>query len=188
MTIHVNVTATIGRPLFIDPPHVDWWQGATVLPLVAGAKGEIATATTREGNVTVTGLPDSTPPSAAPQDVVVPVDAGRIVPEGAASVVVVLNWTSQAPSQKLAVRYKEGNLPSEGPMQVAKDGDGHRVFVVPVQPPQTDTTYSNRTTWEFHVVPEGGTGTEAAFDGSFTLVAWVTTLQPGDATRAVTGG
>jgi hypothetical protein len=191
-TVHVKVTATIGRPLFIDPPHIDWWQGADTLPLVKGAKGDIATATTRAGNVTLAGVGanagTSGTPSPAAQDVVVPVDAGDIVPEGAVSIVAVLNWTSQAPQQKLTLHYQEGNYPSAGAMSVAKDADGSRVFVLSVQPAQTDTTYSNRTTWEFHVLPEGGTGTEAAFQGSFTLVAWVTKLAPQDAVRAATGG
>ncbi|MFA5861911.1 MAG: hypothetical protein WDA16_09485 [Candidatus Thermoplasmatota archaeon] len=188
-TVRLTITATIGRPLFIDPPHVDWWQGDDIIPLIANAKGDIATATTRAGNLTLGGLGGAaagTPPDApAAQDVAVPADASRIVPEGAVTLVAILNWTSQAPTQKLMLRYEEANLPSSGAMSITKEGDSGRVFVLSVRPAQTDTTYSNRTTWLFHVVPEGGTGTEAAFQGSFTLVAWVTRLQPADAVKAI---
>lgn len=190
-TVHLTITATIGRPLFIDPPHVDWWQGNNVLPLVAGAKGDITTATTRAGNLTTGGLGSvaagAPPAPPAPQDVRVPADAGRIVPEGTATIVAILNWTGQAPAQKLSLRYEEANFPSSGTMSIAKEGDSSRIFVLSVRPAQTDTTYSNRTTWLFHVVPEGGTGSEAAFQGSFTLVAWVSELQPADAVKAITG-
>jgi hypothetical protein len=186
--IHVTITATIGRPLFIDPPHFNWWQGSDVLTLVAGAKGDVSTAATAAGNFTLPPVPPTGAPSpaAAQSDVRVPVDAGKIVPEGAQSVVVMLNWTSDVPNAKLTLRYRESNLPSEGALTVTKDGATSRVFVLPVQPPQTDTTYSNRTTWEFHIKPDGGPN--AAFHGTFTLVAWVTKLAPDEAVRQLAGG
>ena len=183
--VHVVITATIGRPLFIDPPHLDWWLSGDVIPVVQGAKGDVATAATRAGNLTL--VPPGGASSAAlpaPQPVRVPVDPGRIVPEGAKSVVAFLNWTSDVPTdQKLVLAYAESNLPSAGDMAVKVDGKGSRLFVLPIQQAQTDTTYSNRTTWEFHVRPEG---TEGAFRGSFTLVAWATRLSPDAAAAMVT--
>lgn len=178
--LKVVIQATIGRPLFIDPPHLDWWQSSDTIPLVAGAKGEIATATTRVGNLTYGQSPA---PHPVPTLARVPMDAGRIVPEGGKSIVAILNWTSDVPNQKLTLAYKEGNLPSEGPLQVAKDGATSRVFSIPLQQAQTDTTYSNRTTWEFTVKPDGQ---EGAFKGTFTLVAWVSRLQPEAAVAVVT--
>lgn len=184
-TVRFTVHATIGRPLFIDPPHLDWWQGGDVLTLVAGHAADVATAATPAGNLTLpgAGAPAAATPGDATQGVRVPVDEGRIVPEGTKSVVVMLNWTSTAAPAKLALQYRELNLPSEGPMDLAVDGESSRVFVLPVRAPQTDTTYSNRTTWEFHVVPEGEPA--AQFHGSFTLVAWATRLAPADAMKAV---
>ena len=183
--VRLVVTATIGRPLFIDPPHLDWWAGGDVIPLVQGAQGEVATASTRAANVTLPLGGGAPGPATAPEPspVRVPVDQGRIVPEGAKSVVVMLNWTTDVPGVKLALGYREANLPSEGTLEVAQDGAGSRVFVLPVQQAQTDTTYSNRTTWEFHVKPEG---TEGAFKGAFTLVAWTSRLQPDAAVALVT--
>ena len=195
-TIRLNITATIGRPLFIDPPHLNWWRDGEVIPLVEAAAGELHTARTPAGNVTTpepasvvppTPTAPTVPPSTAPSAPVpsgddltttyrVPVDEGRIVPEGAKSIVVVLNWTSQAPDAKLALRYMENNFPTEGPMDILSDGTGSRIFVLKIEPAQTDTTYSNRTTWEFRIVPEGEPA--AAFDGTFTLVAWATRLEP----------
>lgn len=190
--IHLTITATIGRPLFIDPPHLDWWRDGETITIVDGASGELRTARTPAGNATVPTptptLPNATapsvPPSAAPapgaDDVRttyrVPVDAGRIVPEETQSLVVVLNWTSPSQDVKLALRYAENNYPSEGPMDILSDEPGSRIFVIEVAPSQTDTTYSNRTTWEFRVVPEGEPA--AAFEGTFTLTAWATRLTP----------
>lgn len=183
--LHVVITATIGRPLFIDPPHLDWWATGDVIPLVKATKGDLATATTRAGNLTLPGLGGAPAPEAPRgESARVPVDEGRIVPEGAKSVVVMLNWTSELPGAKLALGYREGNLPSEGPLQLAKDGEGTRLFVLPIQQAQTDTTYSNRTTWEFIVRPDGS---EGAFRGTYEVHAWVTRLQPDAAAAYVLG-
>ncbi|HET6404218.1 MAG TPA: hypothetical protein VFH78_06185 [Candidatus Thermoplasmatota archaeon] len=177
----VNITATIGRPLFIDPPHLNWWRDGDIIPLVEGASGEFRSALTPAANVTLPGglpgAPAQPPnPSAVTATHRVPVDEGRIVPEGTRSIVVMLNWTSSLPDAKLTLRYAENNYPTEGPLELAVDGDGARIFTLRTTQPQTDTTYSNRTTWEFHVVPEGEP--VAAFDGSFTLVAWASRLEP----------
>ena len=171
--LHVIITATIGRPLFIDPPHVNWWIGSNVLPLVDGAKGDVFTATTAASNLTILTSPAAAGAAPSPASARVPVDDGRIVPEGAKTVIAVLNWSSQAPNQKLSLRYEESNLPSTGPMQLSKDGANSRVFTLDVRAAMTDTTYSNHTTWAFDVVPDGQT---PAFQGTFTLVAWVTEL------------
>jgi len=199
--LHVEIKATIGRPLFIDPPHFNWWQDDLVIPLVAPTSGDISEGTTPAGNVSApdpTGLPVKpgvvprqdqvfTYAQSANASVRVPVTQGRIVPEGAKTVVVLLNWSSSAPNApKLKVSYEEGNNPSSGVMPVAVDGASSRVFVLPVQPPQTDTTYSNRTTWQFHVLPEGDA---AAFKGSFVMTAWVTRLEGAAAAKVgQTGG
>lgn len=185
--VHVTVTATIGRPLFIDPPHLDWWQGNDVIPLVMGAKGQLqGSARTPAGNVTIPQLggPTSPTPGDFSKPARVPVDAERIVPEGTRTLVVLLNWTSEVPDQKLLVRYREGNLGMEGPLEVAKDGATNRVFVLAVDNDQTDTTYSNRTTWEFEVVPEGDAG---AFRGEFTFYAWVARVETDRALRQTIG-
>ena len=187
--LRVVVTATIGRPLFIDPPHVNWWQSSDVIPLAMPTSGRIDTATTPAGNVTIPdvlgGAPPSAPPSTtrAQESYRVPATPGHIVPEGSQSVVVMLNWTADGPGfPKLAVAFAESNSPSAGPMKVAKDGAAQRIFVVPVIATQTDTTYSNRTTWEFRVLPEGN---PPVFDGTFTLTAWATRLAPDDAVKAL---
>ena len=177
----LQITATIGRPLFIDPPHLNWWRDGEIIPLVAAAEGQIRTAATPAGNVTLPGSlpsPGAPPPNAASlsESYRIPVDPGRIVPEGAKSVVVMLNWTSTTPGGKLLVRFRENNYPSEGPMELLVDGEGSRIFVLKTAQAQTDTTYSNRTTWEFRVLPEGGPA--AAFEGTFTLSAWAARLEP----------
>lgn len=186
--VSIVITATIGRPLFIDPPHVDWWQGATTAPLVLGATGTIDAARTPAGNLTLPpaagGAQQPPKPADATRPVRVPVDEGRIVPEGAKTIIVLLNWTTDLPDAKLAVHYRELNLPSSGPMLLAKDGPTSRVFAVEVDPHQTDTTYSNRTTWEFDVVPDGDA---AAFRGSFTLYAWVARVEQDAALRETIG-
>lgn len=179
--VHVLVTATIGRPLFIDPPHLDWWQDQDAIPLVEGATGSFGAARTPAANLTLPDPDGGATPADMARPARVPADEGRIVPEGAKVVVVHLEWTSEVPDQKLAVRYREANLPSEGDMPLAKDGATSRVFVVPVDPDQTDTTYSNRTTWEFEVLPEGDA---SAFRGTFTLHAWVARVE-GDAALAI---
>lgn len=198
--LHVEIKATIGRPLFIDPPHFNWWQDQTVLPLVATVRGDLATGVTPAGNATVPDATSLVPPSVPPrqdriaatvtsanQSARVPVTPGRIVPEGAQTVVVLLNWTSDVPgAPKLKVTYEEANNPSSGAMPVSVDGDHTRIFVVQVQPPQTDTTYSNRTTWQFHVLPE--TDGAAAFKGSYVFTAWVTRLSVADAVKMAQGG
>lgn len=182
----VNITATIGRPLFIDPPHLDWWLGNPVIPLVTNAKGEVAaTFVTKGANLTLPTDPQTATPSNTPADVRVSMDDGRIVPEGANSLVVVLNWTTQMPNAKLGVRYKESNQPSEGALKIMKDGAASRTFVLGLRPPQTDTTYSNRTTWEFHVRPDPSGVDSGAFSGSFTLNAWASTLTPDEALKAL---
>lgn len=185
----VNITATIGRPLFIDPPHLNWWRDGDIIPLVAAASGEIRTAFTPAGNVTVPGLPaapSTTPPNptALTASYRVPVDAGRIVPEGTKSVVVMLNWTSQLPDKKLTLRYMENNYPSEGPMQLVSETATSRIYMLKTMQSQTDTTYSNRTTWEFRVMPEGEPA--SAFAGTFTLVAWASRLEPSATVAMVT--
>lgn len=194
--IKLSITATIGRPLFIDPPHLNWWRDGETIPLVVGASGELRTAQTPAGNATLPA-PTSLVPTAgvppepalpAPDDFTqtyrVPVDGGRIVPEGTKTIVAMLNWTSTAPEGKLALRFVENNYPSEGALEIASDAAGSRIFVLKVAQAQTDTTYSNRTTWEFRVVPEGDT--VAAFDGTFTLVAWASRLEPAAAVAQVT--
>lgn len=184
--VHLNITATIGRPLFIDPPHLDWWMGNSILPLVTNAKGDIAaTATTKGGNVTLPMEVQTVTPTSAPAPIRVAVDKDRIVPEGAASIVVLLNWSSQAPNAKLNVRYHESNLPSDGPLKIVKESANSRTFVLDVKPPQTDTTYSNRTTWEFYVKPDPSGLDTGAFQGSFTMLAWISTLAPEEAVKAV---
>lgn len=190
--VNFTVTATIGRPLFIDPPHLNWWRDGDVIPLVDAAGGEIRTARTPATNATLPGIPGAPDPASPPRapkpeevatSMRVAVDAGRIVPEGAKSIVAILNWSSPMSGAALALRYQENNYPSEGPMELAQEGAGSRVYVLSVAQAQTDTTYSNRTTWEFRVVPEGGPA--AAFDGSFTLVAWATRYEPADAVAAI---
>lgn len=184
--VHVTINATIGRPLFIDPPHLNWWLGGDVIPLVTGVRGRLDTAATPAGNLTLPGDPDATTrPAAVAAAPRVPATDGRIVPEGAKSIVVLLNFTSEVPNGKLLVRYREANLPSEGAMTLAVDGGAYRVFTVPVDPDQTDTTYSNRTTWEFQILPEGGPA--SAFRGEFTLYAWVAKLGEDEAIEATVG-
>lgn len=182
--IHVNITATIGRPLFIDPPHFDWWLGTDIIPLIEDGKGDIVTAITPAGNLSVLGASSAPSSSAGPTNVVVRVDETRIVPEGVLSIVAIVNWTSEVPGAKLALRYKEGNLPSEGALIITKDSATSRLYTLEVQPPQTDTTYSNRTTWEFHVLPDGA---GPAFQGKFTIVAWATRLSAAEAVKVLTG-
>jgi hypothetical protein len=187
--VRFTVTATIGRPLFIDAPHVNWWQDKDVIPIVQEASGKMQGATSNGHNVSI---PDPTSLTAAPprpaaftQGQRVPVDQGRIVPEGAKSVVVSLTWESQVPGGKLKVLWREANSLTEGPMDVLVDGEGARVFAIPLDPGQTDTTYSNRTTWEFEVLPDSE---PAAFSGTYTLSAWATRLAPADAVAAVAEG
>lgn len=183
--IVVRMTATIGRPLFIDPPHLDWWQEYDVLPLVMGVQGTIeTTARTPAGNVTLPGLSPATKPAQATEPARVPVEAGRIVPEGSQTIVVLLNWTTDLPDKKLVVNWRESNLPSSGAMEIVRDGPANRVFIMPVDPDQTDTTYSNRTTWEFEVLPEEETD---AFRGGFTLYAWVARVEVEEALRDTIG-
>ena len=195
----LNITATIGRPLFIDPPHLNWWRDGEIIPLVSGASGELRTARTPATNLTLpapTSLVPTAPAPAVPPEVKAPttpdgltqtyrvrVDSGRIVPEGTKTIVAVLNWTSEMPDAKLALLYKEINYPSEGALEVVAEGAGTRTFVLQVAQAQTDTTYSNRTTWEFRVVPEGDPA--AAFDGTFTLVAWASRLEAAEVVAAV---
>lgn len=184
--LRFNLTATIGRPLFIDPPHVNWWRDGEVIPLVLGASGPLSTARTPAGAFTLPGEPErDANPGAMQGEARVGVDEGRIVPEGSKSIVVLLNWTSDVPGGKLAVHYREGNLGSTGALEVARDGDTNRVFVLAVDNDQTDTTYSNRTTWEFRIVPEGAD--TAAFSGSFVFYAWATRLEPAEAVVETVG-
>ena len=177
--VRVVINATIGRPLFIDAPHVDWWAPGEVIPLVAGASGRFQGATTQAANVSIPDPTGVSPTAARPAAVTapqrVPVDEGRIVPEGARSVVVSLAWETQAPEGRLKVAWKEGNSLSEGVMEILVDGDKARVFAIPVTPGQTDTTYSNRTTWEFRVLPDAE---PAVFSGTYTLTAWTSRLAP----------
>lgn len=187
--VRFTVTATIGRPLYIDPPHVNWWQDRDVISVVEGASGTFRGATTPAANLSVpdpAGLsPTSARPAALTQPQRVPVDEGRIVPEGAKSVVVSLTWESQAPNGKLKVLWREGNSLTEGAMDLMSDAEGARVYAIVVTPGQTDTTYSNRTTWEFQVVPDSE---PATFSGTYTLKAWAARLAPADAVREATGG
>jgi hypothetical protein len=189
---HLVINATIGRPLFIDPPHLNWWRDGNVIPLVATGAGELRAAQTPASNVTLpgglpapsTGAPDASFVHTLNQTYRIPVDAGRIVPEGAHSIVVLLNWTSDVPQAKLGLRYMEQNLPTpEGEMEIVTDSPGARVYALDVAQAQTDTTYSNRTTWEFRIVPEGQPG--AAFEGTFTLLAWASQLEPAEAVAAI---
>ncbi len=184
----VSITATIGRPLFIDPPHLDWWVGGDLITLVESATGEFtAVNTPLEKSIALPGTPPATVgPRTVQDNVTIPVDEGRIVPEGAKSIVVLLNWTSTVPGAgtKLGVQYEEANYPSGGPLEVAQDGASSRVFVIPVTNGMTDTTYSNRTTWVFHVIVEGNA---AAFQGTFTMFAWATRYAPADALRETLG-
>ena len=180
-TAKITINATIGRPLFIDPPHLNWWRDGDIIPIVSAGAGEIRTATTPAANLTVPGgLPS--PGTQAPNPTSftashrVPVDQGRIVPEGTKSIVVMLNWTTSVPDGKLTLRYMENNYPTEGPLELALDNGMSRIYTLKTMQAQTDTTYSNRTTWEFRVLPEGEPA--AAFDGSFTLVAWASRLEP----------
>ena len=184
------VTATIGRPLFIDPPHMDWWQGRDTIPIVEGAKGEFQGAATAVGNLTIPHPAAISPASARPSQFTegqrVPVAPGRIVPEGSRSVVVSLAWSDAAPQgAKLKVAWKEGNSLTSGAMDVLVDGEGARVFAIPISPGQTDTTYSNRTTWEFQVLPDHE---PPAFKGSYVLSAWASRLAPADAVAEAMGG
>ena len=186
---HLVVTATIGRPLFIDPPHLNWWRNGDIIPLVEAGQGAIRSARAADTNLTLpggvpSGAPTATPtPQSLQKSHRVPVDSGKIVPEGTTSIVVMLNWTSQVPDAKLRLEYNESNLPSGGPLEILSDGAAARVFAISVRAPQTDTTYSNRTTWEFRVIPEGEPA--AAFDGTFTLVAWATRMSAADALAAI---
>lgn len=187
--VRFTVTATIGRPLYIDPPHVNWWQDREVISVVEETTGRFQGATTPAANLSIpdpTGVSPTQPkPAAFTQPQRVPVDEGRIVPEGSKSVVVSLAWESQAPNAKLKVLWKEGNSLTQGAMEVVTDGGGSRVFAIAVTPGQTDTTYSNRTTWEFQVLPDGEPPT---FSGTYTLKAWAARLAPADAVAEAMDG
>jgi hypothetical protein len=184
--IHVNLTATIGRPLFIDAPHINWWKPGDVLPLVMKSEGVIETAVTPAGTFSLPKNPSAdTTPAEVTRNATVPADDGRIVPEGAKSIVALLNWTTEIPDKTLLLRYRESNLGSDAFMDIAVDGATSRVFTLPVDPDQTDTTYSNRTTWEFQIVPEGDAA--SAFKGTYTLYAWVTRLEPAAAVAETVG-
>jgi hypothetical protein len=186
--VRFTVTATIGRPLFIDPPHVNWWQDRDVVPLVEAASGAFQGATTNGRNLSIpdpaTLNPTSPKPAALTQGQRVPVDAGRIVPEGAKSVVVSLSWESDVPNGKLKVLWREANSLTEGSMDVLTDGASARVFAIPLTPGQTDTTYSNHTTWEFQVQPDSE---PAAFSGTYKLSAWATRLAPAEGVKEAMG-
>jgi len=172
--VRVVITATIGRPLFIDPPHLDWWQGTDAFALVAAYQGEVTTAITPAGNLSL----DAPRQQADAQTISVHADAGRIVPEGTQTIIARLAWTSQAPSTTLALAYAEDNEGTSGPAEVLEDAAGERWFSIAVAPGQTDTTYSNRTTWRFYVTPDS---TAPAFSGSFSLDVWVSRLAAPDA-------
>ena len=203
-TFHFNITATIGRPLFIDPPHLNWWRNGDTIPLVEAASGKIHSVSTPAANATVPDPSTIEPPAPGVPGVPperpalpvkaedlsttyrVPIDDARIVPEGTKTVLAMLNWTSQVPDAKLSLRYRENNLPSEGAMELLADGAGARVYVLKPAAASTDTTYSNRTTWEFTVVPEGAP--LATFEGEFTLVAWASRLEPAAVLAEITAG
>lgn len=186
--VRVTIQATIGRPLFIDPPHLDWWMGMDTLPLVFETAGDFNGVSSEMGNLTVpdptTLSPQETTPATFTRGARVLASEGRIVPEGTETLVAVLNWTSDVPDRALTLRYSELNLPSEGAMDLLREGEGQRVFTLQVRAPMTDTTYSNRTSWEFQVLPEGNPG---AFHGSFTLVVWATKLNANEAATRILG-
>lgn len=185
------ITANIGRPLFIDPPHVNWWQDRQTIPLVEKTTGEFQGVSAADKNLTIPnplgGQPASVArPAAFTQPQRVSVSEGRIVPEGAKSVVVALTWKADAPpGAKLKVAWSEGNAMTNGTMEVVAEGEGGRVFAIPLTPGQTDTTYSNRTTWEFRVLPDGD---PPAFRGAYEFVAWASKLGPADAVADAMGG
>lgn len=199
--LRLVVQATIGRPLFIDPPHFDWWRDSEVIDLVRTTSGELSTLASPAANATIpdpTSIPGAlgVPPTqdnaaafvqSVNRSARIPATPGRIVPEGATNVVVLLNWSAKAPQMpKLTVTYEEQNNPSSGELPVTVDGDQSRIFVLAVRPPQTDTTYSNRTTWQFHVIPEGDPA--GAFEGSYQMTAWVTRLSGAEAVKIAQGG
>lgn len=184
------LTAHIGRPLFIDPPHVNWWQDRETIPLVEKTQGEFQGAAVADKNLTVPNPLGAQPTSAArPSAFMEPqrvgVTPGRIVPEGAKSVVVALTWKADAPpGAKLKVAWSEGNAMTNGTMDVVSEGEGSRVFAIPLTPGQTDTTYSNRTTWEFRVLPDGE---RPAFRGTYEFEAWASRLAPAEAVADAVG-
>ncbi len=169
--VHVVVVATIGRPIFVDRPHIDHWKGLDLLPVLADERLARAAKTPREhpyldlnassGTEFRDSLAEFLPAN------------GSVVPEGTRTLLARLQWTGTLPSDPslLALEFIEENSGAFGAGKLVADNAGERLYKIEVSPRQTDNPYGNQSTWRFLVMLEGQAG---AFDGRIRLDVWAT--------------
>lgn len=167
-TVHLRAVAWLGRPIIIDPPHRDQWAGKTVLALGESAF-EGRAAKTAKGFVVQSGAETTT--SDAVMKLVPP--NGTVVPEGAASILVRLDWTLTAPlpvAPAFVVRWSETQNGAAGEAAKETGGATFQVYRIPIDAKSTDSPYGDRSTWAFALDLADGS---PAFDGKATMRAWV---------------
>lgn len=167
-TVHVRAVAWLGRPIIIDPPHRDQWNGASVVAL-----GETAfegrAAKTAKGFVVQSGATTTTSDAVLK---LVPAN-GTVVPEGAASILVRLDWTLTAPlpvAPAFVVRWSETQTGAMGEAAKETGGATFQLYRIPVDSKSTDSPYGDRSTWTLALDLADGS---PAFDGKATMRAWV---------------
>lgn len=176
MTVHVQLVATIGRPIFIDPPHLDHWKGAETLPLISSEKALHGARSPLTQAPYVRLVPDPTAPAAEPSErlAAFPVVNGSVVPESSKTVLVRLTWAATAPvAGTPGIEYLEENAGTTSVVTPVSDKVGERLYKIDVIPRMTDSPYANQSTWRFNVLLEGEAG---AWSGTIKLEAWATKL------------
>jgi len=166
-TVHVRAIAWLGRPIIIDPPHRDHWGGAEVLAM-ATATFEGRATKTAQGYVVAEGAAARTQESVL---AIVPPN-GTVVPEGATTIVVRLDWTQTAPlpvPPGLAVAWREGQTLTSGLATKEETGSTFALYRILVDTKTVDSPYSARSVWRLDVVLED---TAPAFDGKLTVQGW----------------
>ncbi|MHB8606000.1 MAG: hypothetical protein ACYDCK_12170 [Thermoplasmatota archaeon] len=172
-TVHVKIVATIGRPIFIDPPHIDNWQGQTILHEFKGTRAA-RVAKSPDGTYF-----DASSGSASTSVASFPLVNGSIIPEGTQTVLARLRWTSDAPlpaasdPTSLSLTYSEENAGTKGALQLVKDSPGERIFKLAIDPKLADNPYGNQSTW---IIDVNLDATAGAFSGSVTLDVWAAKL------------
>ncbi|HVL47867.1 MAG TPA: hypothetical protein VM889_04865 [Candidatus Thermoplasmatota archaeon] len=169
-TVRMKVEAWIGRPIFIDPPHLDHWNGSKTLPVVDRSL-EVSGAKVGDRGYAVAGESGLQKHLAEFRVV-----DGDVVPAGTKYVYARLSWSGASPAsaKPLALSYAEDNANTSGAPKPFASGDDWRAYRIEVIPRMTDSPYTNQSTWAFRVAIDLPAG---AFEGVVKLQAWATRVE-----------
>ncbi|MBI2077131.1 MAG: carboxypeptidase regulatory-like domain-containing protein [Euryarchaeota archaeon] len=156
---HVKASIARGWPLYVEPPHTDFWQGRTTVPVLDTYSNMTCTGTSCTYYYQNPSAPGNKRAEFYYFTFVPP--KGRLVPPGTETVRITLAWSTTSPGpamvKPLSVSYAPANVPPAHQDDITKfktappseRGAASRTYLVKLEPGEPDMFYQRASNWKF---------------------------------------